>query len=101
MALDRRTFLNLAGLKLAGLNLTGGVWLAPGEAAVWEARELIRRGGVGRVVFCRASRSTAGWLWFVLDGAMPVCERIERDELVLCGTEATLVVDRRGYRRYV
>jgi hypothetical protein len=95
MALDRRTFLKLAGLKLAG-----GVWLVPGAAAVWEARELIRRGGVGRVVFCRASGSTAGWLRFLLDGAMPVCERIERDELVLCGTEATLVVDRRGYRRF-
>jgi hypothetical protein len=35
-----------------------------------------------------------------LDGAMPVCERIEQDELVLCGTDATLVIDRRGCRRF-
>jgi len=52
------------------------------------------------VVFCRASRNTAGWLPFVLDGAAPVCERTERDELVLCGTEATLVIDRNGWRRF-
>jgi len=90
MAPDRRSFLKLAG----------GVWLFPGASAVCEARELIRRGVVGRVVFCRASRRTAEWLTFVLDGAPPVCERIEQDELVLCGTEATLVVDRRGYRRF-
>jgi hypothetical protein len=69
-------------------------------AAIWMARRLIRGGAVGRVVFCRASRKTAAWLAFVLDGAAPVCERIERDELILCGTEATLVVDRTGYRRF-
>ncbi|MEI9976566.1 MAG: hypothetical protein WDO73_33630 [Ignavibacteriota bacterium] len=55
---------------------------------------------MGRVVFCRASSSTAGWLRFALDGAMPVWERIDREELVLCGTVATLVVDRRGCRRF-
>jgi hypothetical protein len=37
---------------------------------------------------------------FLLDGAAPVCERIDRDELILCGTEATLVIDRAGYRRF-
>ncbi len=31
---------------------------------------------------------------------MPVWERIDREELVLCGTVATLVVDRRGCRRF-
>jgi len=85
MAPDRRTFLKLAG----------GVCLAARQA-----RALIRGGGVGRVVFCRASRTTAPWLHFVLDGVLPVCERIERDELVLCGTEATLVIDRAGCRRF-
>ena len=90
MAPDRRTFLKLAG----------GVWLIPPAPAAWEARELIRGGRLGRVVFCRAPRHHAGWLRFLLDGATPVCERIEQDELVLCGTEATLVVDRHGYRRY-
>jgi hypothetical protein len=90
MAPDRRTFLKLAG----------GVWLVPRVSPAWGARELIRSGGLGRVVFCRASRSTGAWLQFLLDGAMPICERIDRDELVLCGTEATLVVDRRGYRRF-
>jgi hypothetical protein len=103
MALDRRTFLKLAG----------GACGIPVAAAVREPRALIRAGGLGRearaviragelgrVAFCRASRKNAGWLRFLLDGAMPVCERIERDELVLCGTEATLVVDRSGYRRF-
>jgi hypothetical protein len=95
MAPDRRTF-----LKLAGLKLTGGVCLIPAVSPAWEVRDLIRRGGVGRVVFCRASRTTSAWLRLVLDGAPPVCERIEQDELVLCGTEATLVVDQNGYRRF-
>jgi hypothetical protein len=90
MAPDRRTFLQLAG----------GVWMIPGVSPAREARELIRRGDLGRVVFCRASRSRVSWLRFLLDGAMPVCERIDGDELVLCGTEATLVVNRYGYRRF-
>jgi len=90
MAPDRRTFLRLAG----------GAWLLPGASAVWAMRGLVRGGGLGRVVFCRASRSQAGWLRFLLDGAIPVCERIDGEELVLCGTEATLVIDRHGYRRF-
>jgi hypothetical protein len=90
MAPDRRTFLKLAC----------GMWLVPAAPAAWEARALIRGGGLGRVVFCRAPRHRAGWLRFLLDGATPVCERIDTDELVLCGTRATLVVDRRGYRRF-
>jgi hypothetical protein len=81
MLADRRTFFKIAG----------GMWLIRG---------LVRSGELGRVVFCRASRNTAGWLPFVLDGAAPVCERTERDELVLCGTEATLVIDRNGWRRF-
>jgi len=72
---DRRTFLKLAG-------------------GLWQVR------GLGRVVFCRASPSTAHWLPFVLGPAIPVCEPIARDELVLCGTEATLVIDESGYRRF-
>jgi len=95
MAPDRRTF-----LKLAGLKMVGAVWMLPGASPVWEAREVVRRGGVGRVVFCRASQRTVGWLALVVDGPPPVCESIDRDELVLCGTEATLVVDRRSYRRF-
>ena len=81
MLADRRTFFKIAG----------GIWLTRG---------LVQGGGLGRVVFCRASRNTAGWLPLVLDGAAPVCERTERDELVLCGTEATLVIDRNGWRRF-
>ena len=84
MLADRRTFLKLAG----------------GILTLRTARRLVRTGGVGRVVFCRASRKTAAWLPFVLDGAAPVCERIARHELVLCGTEATLVIDGRGCRRF-
>jgi hypothetical protein len=90
MAPDRRTFLKLAG----------GLWLIPAAPAAWGARELIRGGGLGRVVFCRAAVRNAGRLRFLLDGATPVCERIDADELVVCGTEATLVLDRGGYRRF-
>jgi len=82
------------------LILAGGAWLIPRASAAWEARELVRGGSLGRIIFCRSSRSNAGRLRFLLDGAMPVCERIEQDELVLCGTAATLVVDRRGCRRF-
>ena len=74
--------------------------MSPGASTAWEARELIRAGRLGRVVFCRVSRNTVGWVRFLLDGAMPICERHELDELVLCGTEATLVVDRYGHRRF-
>jgi hypothetical protein len=66
--------------------------------ALLQARDMAQ--GLGRVVFCRASRESARWLPMVLDGALPVCERIDRDELVLCGTEATLVIDRQGWRRF-
>jgi hypothetical protein len=90
MAPDRRTFLKLAG----------GVWAFPGPSAVWGMRGLVRKGSLGRVVFCRASRNTARWLPWILDGPAPVCEAIDRDELVLCGTEATLVLDASGYRRF-
>jgi len=90
MAPDRRTFLKLAG----------GVWLFPRASAVSEMRDLVRGGGLGRVVFYRASRKTIGWLPLVLDGPAPICEPIDRDELVLCGTEATLVLDGSGYRRF-
>ena len=90
MAPDRRTFLKLAG----------GVWLLPGASAVRGMRGLVRGGGLGRVVFCRASRNTVRWLPLVLDGPAPICEPIDRDELVLCGTEATLVLDGIGHRRF-
>ena len=69
-----------------------------GLPALSQARDIVR--GIGRVQFCRASRESARWLPLLLDGAPPICERIDRDELVLCGTEATLVVDRQGYRRF-
>jgi hypothetical protein len=84
MLANRRMFLKTAG----------GLWLLRG------ARQAICDGSLGRVVFCRASIKTAAWLPLVLDGPAPVCERIERDELVLCGTEATLVLDESGYRRF-
>ena len=76
MPFDRRAFLKLA----------------------WGFR--LSRAGLGRVVFCRASRNTADWLPVLFGGKAPVCEAIERDELVLCGTKATLVIDARGWRRF-
>jgi hypothetical protein len=90
MAFGRRTF----------FQLLGGFCFVPEASAVWAARDLVRRGFLGNVVFCRASRRSMERLGFVLDGAIPVCEWIEGDELVLCGTEATLVMDRLGYRRF-
>jgi hypothetical protein len=90
MAFGRRAF----------LQFTGGICLLPGASAVWEARDLVRRGLLGRVVFCRASRNSMDRLRFLLDGAIPVCEAIDGHELVLCGTDATLVLDRHGYRRF-
>lgn len=80
--MDRRTFLAAWGVL----------------QTLSQSRGVVR--GLGHIVFCRASRQTAQWLPLVLDGAPPVCERIDRDELVLCGTEATLVIDRQGWRRF-
>ena len=90
MEADRRSF----------LKFTGAILLPAPAAAWWEARRLVRGGGIGRVVFCRASAESAGWLPFLLDGGSPVCEASAVDELVICGSEATLVVDRDGYRRF-
>lgn len=84
MAANRRAFLKLAG----GIGAVRGVGGMAGG------------GGLGRVVFCRASRRTAAWLPLLLPGALPVCEEIDRDEVVLCGTEATVVIDASGYRRF-
>ena len=87
--------------RRAFLQLLPAAFFQHGGAAFWrKARALVRSGSLGRVVFCRASRDAARWLRFVCDGAVPVWEHTERDELVLCGTEATLVVDRDGYRRF-
>ena len=92
----------------------------PGAPATWRAaRELVRGGNLGRVVFCRVSRSTVveavDSLRFLFDGATPLArsgptlryrdfiaayESRGEHELVLCGTEATLVVDSDGYRRF-
>ena len=63
-------------------------------------RDLVRGGTVGRVAFCRASRTTAEWPPILLDDGLAVCESIDRDELVRCGTHATLVVDSLGCRRF-
>jgi hypothetical protein len=90
MIWDRRTFLGLAGGALL-----------PAFATGWsEVRDLVREGSLGRVVFCRVPPAGAGWLRFLLGSAIPVCERNDRDELVLYGTEATLVVNAAGYRRF-
>jgi len=86
------------------------------------ARDLVRRGGLGEVVFCRMLQDSvaeaAASLRFLFDGAAPVsvaaqedgrgtlryagfvasCETSKWDEIVLCGTQATLVVNRGGLR---
>lgn len=91
MSVDRRTFLKLGGSAYFSL-------FAP---PAWrEARKLVRGGSLGRVVFCRAPRRLSHWLEYLCDGAVPVCEQTRCHEVVLCGTEATLVFDRKGYRRF-
>lgn len=112
MALSRRGFFQLA---------SGGAILArpPEFHPKWrEARELVRQGRVGRVVFCRVSRKSEAdaidCLRSVFDGALPVARHGPAlryanfvaayargdSELVICGTEATLVVDQNGCRRF-
>jgi hypothetical protein len=80
----RRAFLKMAGVP--------AVW--------WQVRGIVRGGGVGRVVFCRVPPGWKVWLPFLLGLPVPVCEASERQELVLCGTDATLVIDRAGWRRF-
>jgi predicted dehydrogenase len=67
-----------------------------------EARELVRAGALGRVVFCRASNPQ--WLKFARDIRLengliaeltPGEAGIDPAAVVL-GTDATLVVDRKG-----
>ena len=105
------------------LKLMGGVSLLRPRPAVWrEARDVVRRGRLGDVVFCRVLQDTVAdavdALRFLFDGALPLSggeptlrysafvaayeEAGSRGEyqIVLCGTEATLVVDRRGCRVY-
>ena len=101
MATSRREFLRLAG----------GVCLP--------ASDRVDRGGAGRVVFCRVSASSlpeaVDWLRSVFGGAVPASatgttlrytsfvasyRRSREPELVICGSEATLVLDRRGCRRF-
>jgi hypothetical protein len=116
MAPDRREFLKLAG----GAFLVGG---ACAPDLHWRAaRDLVRHGNLGRVVFCRVShrtvREAVESLRFLFDGATPIsgseptlryrdfvaayekANLSDHHQLVVCGTEATLVVDRRGYRRF-
>ena len=89
------------------------------QAHWWGVRELVRQGSLGRVAFCRVShRSMAeavDLLRFLFDGAVPISrsaetlryaafvagyEKSDGYRLAICGTEATLVVDTRGYRRF-
>jgi len=100
MAASRRGFLKLAG----------GVCLAPRRILTID---------VGRVVFCRVSANSLplaiDWLRLVFGGATPVAVSGNalryRDfvaayrpgsepELVICGSEATLVLNRYGRRRF-
>jgi hypothetical protein len=111
--LGRREFLQLAG----------GVWLLPvAPAAWWEARELVKRGLLGEVVFCRVScgrmADAVDSLRFLFDGALPLegsgptlryrdfvagyeeMGSAGEPQTVVCGRKATLVVEGRGYRVY-
>jgi hypothetical protein len=100
MAASRRGFLKLAG----------GAWLAPPR---------IPAGDVGQVVFCRVSANSLPeaieWLGLVFGGATPAAvngttlryrdfvaayQPGSEREMVICGSEATLVLNRDGSRRF-
>ena len=112
--LSRRAFLLTAGA--AGI----GMGLAP-------ARELVRGGALGPIVFCRVfqgdRRNSLGVLQFLLDAPPPVSvtphgagratlrypgfiasfektRGIEEYGIVICGSHATLVVQRDGWRMF-
>ena len=89
------------------------------------ARELVRSGALGRIVFCRAfqgdGRDSLGALQFLLDAPSPVSvtqhgagrvtlrypgfiasyeknRRRQEYAIVICGSHATLVAKRDGWR---
>ncbi|MGA2194181.1 MAG: hypothetical protein ABSH40_02845 [Bryobacteraceae bacterium] len=113
--LSRRAFLLTAGAAGIGMAKTS---LSP-------ARELVRSGALGRVVFCRAfqgnGRDSLDTLQFLLDAPPPVSvaqhgagratlrypgfiasfERARRRReygIVICGSHASLVIQRDGWR---
>jgi len=109
----RREFLKMAGGVVVPGRRKGG------DLDLRAARALIRRGSLGKVAFCRVLRGSVGEtmeeLRFLFDGAAPVSvdgqngratlryarfvasyEESDRREIVLCGSEATMVVNRRG-----
>ena len=115
VALSRRAFLLTAGA--AGIGVTKDS-LAP-------ARELVRSGALGRIVFCRALQGDGGdplgALQFLLDAPPPVSvtehgagratlrytgfvvslEEARRGQeygIAICGSHATLAVNRHGWR---
>jgi hypothetical protein len=115
--LSRRAFFLSAGAAGIGLGRAG---LAP-------ARELVRSGTLGRIVFCRAfqghGRDSLGALQFLLDAPPPVSvtehspgcatlrypgfiASLERTgtrqeyDIVICGSYATLAVKRNGRRLF-
>jgi hypothetical protein len=80
----------------------GAAVLVRAPAGGNEARELLRNGALGRVVFCRASDRR--WLEFaheilLQDGLIAELDPAEagiHPAAVFLGTDATLVVDRKG-----
>ena len=114
-ALSRRAFFLTVGAAGIGVAKTS---LAP-------ARELVRSGALGRIVFCRAlqgdGRDWRNTLQFLLDAPPPVSvtqhgagratlrypgfiasfERARRRReygIVICGSHASLVIQRDGWR---
>jgi hypothetical protein len=113
--LTRRAFFFTAG--------AGGIGVAKSSLA--PARELIRRGGLGRIVFCRAFHSDGpdalAMLQFLLDAPSPVsrtdhgaghvtvryagfiasyekCHGRQDYGIVICGSHATLAANPDGWR---
>jgi len=85
--------------------LGAAVWMAdPAGAQANQARDLVRAGAIGRIVFCRASNPQ--WLRFAYavcaeDALVTELNRADSGSdaaAVFIGTNATLVVDRKGCR---
>ena len=115
LPVSRRVFLLAAGAAGIGFAKTS---LAP-------ARELVRRGALGRIFFCRAfqgdGRDSLGALQFLLDAPPPLsrtehgagcvtlrypgfiasyerCREPQHYGIVICGSRATLAVRPDGWR---
>jgi hypothetical protein len=118
-SLSRRGFL-LAAAPVIGVGAVAGAASVRGLVA---ARDLVRGGALGKIVFCRTlgnGEASLGALDFLLDPGEPVSvtdhgagrrtlryagflashEFARQESLVICGSRATLAVNPAGWRLF-